>query len=69
VAYRQAFGQRLRDVRDRAGISQEDVANAADMSRRYVGAIERGAVSPTLDRVVRLAVVLGVQPAELLPPI
>jgi transcriptional regulator with XRE-family HTH domain len=39
------------------------------MSRRYVGAIERGEVSPTLDRIVRLAVVLRAEPADLLPPL
>lgn len=68
VAYRQRMGARLREVREARGVSQEDLANLTDMSRRYVGAIERGEVSPTVDRVVLLAGGLGVEPAELLPP-
>jgi transcriptional regulator with XRE-family HTH domain len=38
------------------------------MSRRYVGAIERGEAAPTLDRIVAMAVALDVEPSDLLPP-
>ena len=65
--YREAFGLRLRELRDQAAISQESLAHQIDMSRRYLSGIERGAANPTLDQIVRIADGLGVQPAELLP--
>lgn len=68
TAYRHKFGARLREVREAAGVSQEDLANQCGMSRRYVGAIERGEVSPTLDRIFLLAEALAQQPRDLLPP-
>jgi transcriptional regulator with XRE-family HTH domain len=67
VAYRARFGEAVRPARERSGLSQEDLANKADMSRRYVGAIERGEAAPTLDRIALIASVTGVQPAELMP--
>jgi len=66
--YREAFGRTLREARDEVGISQEDLAHAIDMSRRYLSGIERGEANPTLDQIVRLADGLGVEPARLLPP-
>lgn len=66
--YRLRFGAAVRAKREAVGVSQEDLANQLGMGRRYVGAIERGEVAPTLDRIVLIAQGLGVQPAELLPP-
>ncbi len=36
------LGRRLREVREAAGLSQEDVANAAGISRNHLQLIERG---------------------------
>lgn len=69
TVYRVAFGLRLREARESAVMSQEELANRAQMGRRYVGAVERGEVSPTLDRIANLAICLGVQPATLMPPL
>ncbi len=54
------FGKRLKALRSEAKLSQEDLANAARLSRVYVGAIERGAQVPSLDTVEKLARALGV---------
>jgi transcriptional regulator with XRE-family HTH domain len=66
--YRLTFGANLRDLRERSGVSQEELALRIDMSRRYLSGIERGEANPTLDQIVRLADGLNVSPAELLPP-
>ena len=68
TAYRALFGRRLRELREARGVSQEELAHITEMSRRYVGAIERGEVAPTLDRIVGMAVALKIEPADLLPP-
>lgn len=46
--------------------SQEQLAEAADLHRTYVGAIERGEKNMTLTTLQRVAKALGVAPAELL---
>lgn len=67
--YRAAFGKRLRETRERVGISQEALAHEIDMSRRYLSGIERGEANPSLDQLARLADGLGVEVADLMPPL
>jgi transcriptional regulator with XRE-family HTH domain len=67
LAYRQALGTELRKARHRAKLSQEALANAADISPRYLRGIEHGQWNPTVEQIVRLGLVLGQQPGALLP--
>jgi len=60
-----ALGDRIRDERIRLGLSQDDVANLAGMNVSNYGKIERGIGNPVLITIVRLAVVLGVDPGTL----
>jgi transcriptional regulator with XRE-family HTH domain len=60
-----AFGDRLRTLRTTAGLSQEKLAELADVHRTYVGHLERATVTPTLDTLVRLADALDVDTADL----
>lgn len=55
-----AFGAVLREHRERAGLSQEDLADNAGLHRTYVGLLERGKRNPTLDVAQRLGSALGV---------
>jgi transcriptional regulator with XRE-family HTH domain len=68
AAYRAAFGEHLRLTREDAQISQEDLAHAIGMSRRYLSGIERRGANPTLDQLLRLAIGLDVEVADLMPP-
>ena len=61
----QQFGDRLRSLRAEAQISQERLSELAGLHRTYIGHIERGAVAPTIQTVVRLAEALGRDPGEL----
>lgn len=46
-------------------MTQEEVAEAAGVSSRYVALIEAGARNPTLTVILDLATALGVQPRML----
>lgn len=60
-----AFGQAVRAVRQKRGLSQEDLGFEADLHRTFVSDIERGARNPTVRTVWRLSRALGVRPSEL----
>lgn len=60
------FGKELRQLREQAGLSQEEFAERAGVHRTYVGGIERGERNPTLQTICRLAAALNVPPRRLL---
>jgi transcriptional regulator with XRE-family HTH domain len=63
---RKLFGKRLRELRLAQELSQEKLAEMADLHRNYVGILERAGQSPSLDAICKLAHALKVRPAELL---
>ena len=54
------LGIRIREERGRLNLTQAKLAEAVDISDTYMGAIERGERSLTLDTLVRLVNRLGV---------
>lgn len=54
------LGKRIREERQKLGLTQAKLAEAVDISDTYMGAIERGERSLTLDTLVRLVNRLGV---------
>ncbi|HVW81424.1 MAG TPA: helix-turn-helix transcriptional regulator [Mycobacteriales bacterium] len=67
VEYRAAFGRAVRARREQTEISQEELALRIGMSRRYLAGIERGESNPSLDQVLRIAIGLDIEVADLLP--
>jgi len=59
----------LRRIRHAKGLTQEELAEAAGLSARYVGAIERADKSPSVSVLGRVAEALVVDPAELIRPL
>lgn len=59
------FGEVVRRERESKGISQERLAELADLDRTHVQRLERGRYSPTLDTVESLARALQMLPSEL----
>jgi transcriptional regulator with XRE-family HTH domain len=62
-----AFGRRLFQQREKAGMTQEALAHAAGLHWTYVGQIERGERNLTYKNVLKLARGLGIEPSELMP--
>ena len=60
------FGENLSRLRERAGVTQEEVAWRASLHRTEIGLLERGGRIPRIDTLAKLAGALGVLPAELL---
>jgi transcriptional regulator with XRE-family HTH domain len=56
----------VRRARHVGKMTQEELADRAGLSARYLGSIERAAVSPTITVLERLARALGVDPCELI---
>jgi len=57
---RAAFGRRLRQLRQQRGWSQELLGDKAGLSGKFVGEVERGEKSISLDNLAHLARVLRV---------
>ncbi|MBP3959590.1 helix-turn-helix transcriptional regulator [Gemmata sp. G18] len=58
------FAGRLKRLRKRAGMTQEALARAANVSNATVAKLEQGLGDPTWNTVVALARALGVSVAE-----
>jgi transcriptional regulator with XRE-family HTH domain len=62
----EAFGAVLRDCRKNAGLSQEALADSAEVDRTYVSLLERGLRQPTLETLFSLSRALGITPATMI---
>jgi transcriptional regulator with XRE-family HTH domain len=60
-----AFGQAIADFRKQYDVSQEKLALAAQIDRSYMGRIERGEQSVSIDKIWSIADVLGIPPSKL----
>lgn len=60
-----AFGENLKKMRIEAGLSQENLANDADIPLSQVGRIERGEINTTISTVYALATALNTNAAEM----
>lgn len=60
-----AFGKRVAELRKNAGFSQEQFAFECNVDRTYIGTIERGEKSPTLNTIAKIADALNITKSEL----
>lgn len=67
---REVLALNLRKYRQAQGLSQEELADRADIDRTYISALERSVYAASIEVVDRLAQGLGVEAADLLrrPP-
>jgi len=61
-----SFGQNVAKHRRAKDLSQEALAEQADLNRTYLSDIERGTRNLGVKNVVRIAKALGVTPAKLM---
>jgi transcriptional regulator with XRE-family HTH domain len=60
------FGQRVRQLREKRGWSQEGFAHEGGLGRSFSGAIERGEKDVRLSTLIKIAKALAMSVAELL---
>jgi len=60
------FAANMRRLRRDRGLSQEKLAELADLHRTYVGSVERGERNISIDNMERLAAALRVELRDLL---
>jgi len=60
-----AFGKHIARLRKMQEISQEELAFRCSVHRTYIGALERGEKSPTLNTIQKLAKGLNMSLVEL----
>ena len=60
-----ALGERIRELRKKAGYSQEGFADAAGVHRTYMGTLERGEANVSLSNLHKIAKALGITLSEL----
>lgn len=59
------IGRRIRELRKKMGLSQEELSERAEITPNYLSRIERGTENPTLDALIRLADALEVEMWEM----
>jgi transcriptional regulator with XRE-family HTH domain len=62
---RMSLGKRIRSLRKTNGWTQEELAEHAELSHKYIGEVERGEVNPSLDTLLSIANALKVEIARL----
>jgi len=54
----EVFGRRLRELREKYGVTQHDLAVASGLTEAYISNMENGFAVPSLTTVLRIAVAL-----------
>lgn len=61
-----AFGKVLRQLREAAGLTQEQLGFEADLRRTYISILELGQQQPSLTTILKIAQALNCSPGKLL---
>jgi len=62
---RKRVGNNVRRLREKQGVSQEELAARAGLHRTYISGVERGVRNPTIVVLEKVADALGVELAAL----
>jgi y4mF family transcriptional regulator len=63
--HRRLLGETVRVRRKKAGLTQEKLAEKADLSTIFISRVERGKESPSVDSLVKIARALGARVRDL----
>ena len=67
LKHRKIIGDALRKVRKAAGLSQEKLAEKAELHPNYIGEVERGEKTISVDALMRIADALKVPITRFFP--
>lgn len=62
---RKLVGRNFARLRAESGLTQEQVAERANISQQYISGLERGQRNPTVETLYQIATALGVSHVEL----
>lgn len=62
----EAFGLVLRELRQKANLTQEQLGFESDLRRTFISVLELGQQQPTLTTILKLAPALGVSASDML---
>ena len=62
---KKGFGLRIRSLRKKKKLSQEGLAEKAELHPTYIGGVERGERNPSLESILKIASALEVSPSQL----
>ena len=65
IEIQRTFGNRMRTIRKKKGLSQETLALTCGLDRTYIGGVERGERNISLINIYKIAAALGVAPKDL----
>lgn len=60
------FGEKIRSIRKKRGLSQEELSFRASLHRTYISDIERGSRNVSLENIEKIAKALGISTKDLL---
>ncbi|HYO77825.1 MAG TPA: helix-turn-helix transcriptional regulator [Thermoanaerobaculia bacterium] len=61
----EVFGRRLRELRQKHGVTQEQLSIATGLTEGYISNMERGLKVPSLTTILRISVALNCKVTEL----
>ena len=59
---KEMIGSRIQEIRNKKGITQDQLSEKVGISSKYLSSIERGKENPTLNTILKLAQSLEVKP-------
>jgi transcriptional regulator with XRE-family HTH domain len=65
-SYRRIVGEQIRTYRKRAGLTQEKLAEKADLHHNFIGEVERGNQDISVGSLVKIASALGIKVRDLI---
>lgn len=61
------MGKKIKEAREKAGLTQADVAKKVGLDTNYYATIERGEKYPSFKRLHKIATLLGLKASEIVP--
>jgi len=67
MSTQEKFGQNIRKARTKAGLTQEQLAERADLHTNYYARVERGEENPSYETIEKIVKALKVKSSAVMP--